>query len=465
MLKKILLIIALCMIPQQIHAQSVNQTGTVSIEQTDTTDTFALYPILWIDTETMTYSLSEDFQAFLKSEKNTSEVKNITEYRLLEESDAQELLSLYACYIRENETVSLYSTKDEVEVKVGQYLILASASSYVYQPMLASFITEEDGEVVIKDNVTVSLKRSKPSITKEAEQTSYTIGEDVTYTIEAAIPTYAEASLQTTYQIKDQLKSGLSGYKDISIMVNDVELNSDAYDITQTETELYIDFEYDRIKQYSTIQVQYTSTLMESASVTSGNKNEVTLLYSGDPYGKSDTLVSTTDETTIYTYEIFLNKIDAGSEEGLSNVEFQLFTDEQCTKQIHFAYNSDKQKYIVSENEGILKTDAKGQMSLYGLKEGTYYLKETKTHSSVYQLPSTPFKIEIKDEANGFTNGLVESDSEETESGVVSKTVTNTLKTTQLPNTGGEGEMMLLVIGLCGMTGCAIFFKIRTHEK
>lgn len=453
-----------------IHAQEAAAlTGTITMDGSDTNDSFDIYQMLVYDQETNNYQCTDDFKAFLSS-MNT----DITTYRTFTDNsdDLKKILTQYAVYVKKNNAesyVSLQEDRSINEVPLGQYLILGTSNDgYIYQVMTASLTTDDK-------NITVTAKRSKTGITRTSDASSYNISETVSYTITSSIPAYPEDASQKAFTIKDALADGVSGYKDLKVEAS----ASDTFDTSETltsgthytigyddaNTSFEMTFDHEKIKDHKWIRITYSSVMDSNAQITAGVQTTSTLKYSKDPYASEASDTELTSDNTIYTYAIEVTSTDTDTKKALSETEFELYTDEACTKKIRFEKSTSAYVYngqAEGDNTGDkLITDTEGKILLSGLKEGTYYLKETKT-ADHYQLPTSVFTINIKDENQ---NGLIEIDNNDTTAGIYTLTVPNTLNTSLLPETGGTGTILFSLAGLVGMSIITLIFTyIRRHS-
>ena len=99
-------------------------------------------------------------------------------------------------------------------VAAGEYLVIASNSGAVYQPMTAKVDIKyggtTDGWQI--ENAIIALKGSAPGIEKEATDSdlSVKIGDVVDYKLTVDIPSYPENAEVTRFVIGDTLSTGLT---------------------------------------------------------------------------------------------------------------------------------------------------------------------------------------------------------------------------------------------------------------
>lgn len=157
---------------------------------------------------------------------------------------------------------------------------------------------------------------------------------------------------------------------------------------------------------------------------TAGNTITVTLTYATDPYGTETTTESET--LTIYTYGGKLTVTDEDdSSIKLSNAEFEVYADSALTTKL-----------------GSSTTNDNGEITIYGIASGTYYIKQTKTKAGYKMIE--PFSIEV-------------SDAKVEEDGYVYVSI-SLPKSTLLPFTGGVGNIIYTAIGLIVITSSVAIF-------
>lgn len=341
-------------------------------------------------------------------------------------------------------------------------------------------------------NITIPVTNDKPDMTKEVkngndwkQDADYSVGDKVPYRITVSVPANIKklkkfALTDTPTNLKDDANS---------VKVTD-KTGSTTIPATATATEdgngFTIDFTLADLDSYAgqNIIVTYNAELLDTAVTTTvGNPNTATLEYSNkilpdtdDGYNPNKPGTPTTDKITdtavVYTFQIQIEK-KAEKADGtpLADVEFDLYkavdagTAGVATADEVKKAGLDSSKAWKKINETSLKTNTEGKVSQSGLKNGEYYLVETKTNAE-YNLLKAPVKVTLniayttttKAEYNIDETGkttLVKHEVEKTEfknagvasDGIQIQTVINK-KGFTLPLTGGMGTVLFSVIGL-----------------
>lgn len=342
------------------------------------------------------------------------------------------------------------------------------------------------------DSIEIPVTNDKPDMTKQVkngndwkQDADYSVGDKVPYRITVSVPANIKklkkfALTDTPTNLKDDVNS---------VKVTD-KTGSTTIPATATATEdgngFTIDFTPADLDSYAgqNIIVTYNAELLDTAVTTTvGNPNTATLEYSNkilpdtdDGYNPNKPGTPTTDKITdtavVYTFQIQIEK-KAEKADGtpLADVEFDLYkavdagTAGVATADEVKKAGLDSSKAWKKINETSLKTNTEGKVSQSGLKNGEYYLVETKTNAE-YNLLKAPVKVTLniayttttkaeynidetgkttlvkhEVEKTEFKNGGVDSD------GIQIQTVINK-KGFTLPLTGGMGTVLFSVIGL-----------------
>lgn len=176
------------------------------------------------------------------------------------------------------------------------------------------------------------------------------------------------------------------------------------------------------IENATSITVTYTATLNEDAAA-DNYKNTAWVTY---PEGTSER-----PQVTVKTYGINIFKYDSATNAGLEGAVFELYDS-----------NAEGAEPIQT---GII-SGADGYVTINGLDEGTYYLKETQAPNG-YVCSDTPLKIVIPENANA------------------SNVVTVNFANTQIPHTGGMGTTLYTVGGAAIVAAAAVLFVVSRKKR
>lgn len=369
---------------------------------------------------------------------------------------------------------------------VGTYLILVTGGSEkIYNPMLVSVYYTDGNEMTTKpldaksnwglETENAYAKSSEIKITKTVKEKSAPVGGTVEYTITGTIPSYSKEYTEDSlkYTMIDKVKNLEIDTETIKVTVGGAKIDSSNYELNANVSGFELKFKANYIASLRNetdtnraVVVTYSAKLTEGASNFDAAHNEVVLDYTHNPGQSEDGKKA---ETNTYTFDINgqIAKVDATNEETkLGGAEFTLYSDKEL--------------------ESVVKTatsaDTTGSVVFKGLKEGIYYLKETKAPST-YQITDNVYKIEIKavyknDDTNKLENYTVtitnqndEKDShtatynnaDETANVSVLTMVKNT-KLGILPSTGGMGTYLFTIIGVVVMAGAAGAFFISRRK-
>ena len=323
------------------------------------------------------------------------------------------------------------------------------------------------------------------------------IGDTVNYELSTTIPYYG--GNYPKFNIVDKLNGLTYTENSLKVTADGKELTAGTdYTLTVNEAknEITVDFVVNgayTLNQYQrkALVVTYAATVNQDAALNGvANVNDATLNFTKDSKvdGKDG---SSNDKTYTYTFDIdgtadgsltneLITKVGTTSSEQkvkLAGAEFTLYTDADLVTVYGTAYPENKQF------NGVVVTDANGQMTMTGLKAGTYYLKETKAPDG-YTLNDTVYTIVIDatiDETTGkltawsiSVNGATISGDDHTVSstftvtddtpaiGTVEKVEIVNTKISNLPSTGGIGTTIFTIGGCVVMIAAAgLFFATR----
>lgn len=382
------------------------------------------------------------------------------------------------------------------------------------------FTVQTDGKIKVgtteaSESATITVYNEKPSLEKSVKNaadsydndTDASVGDTVTWKVEASVP--SNVNELKTYKLTDKMSDALTWENEakanLKITTNNSTTLEASTDYTLTVPEdnttggtWTIEFtEAGKTKlatsKVKVITVTFNTKLNENAKIGSaGNLNDAELDYSNaiypteDPNNPNNTKQpgedKITDQAIVYSFQMNVLKVDGKTSAGLEGVKFDLYSyTGKKTNPTEADLKGADGKRIAQE----LKTDANGKIPYKGLKNGTYYLVETKTvktkDGKQYNLLKEPVKVEItveyatktettitKDENGNVTNETTVSTKTFTGGDTGSAgTFTVTVKNYtgfDLPTTGGMGTVLFSIAGFALMAGAA-FVLLKGRRK
>lgn len=383
------------------------------------------------------------------------------------------------------------------------------------------FTVQTDGKIQVgtteaSESATITVYNEKPSLEKSVENangsydndTDASVGDTVTWKVEASVP--SNVNELKTYKLTDKMSDALTwenkAKANLEITTNNSTTLEASTDYTLTVPEdnttggtWTIEFtEAGKTKlatsNVKVITVTFNTKLNENAIIGSeGNLNDAELDYSNAIYptedpdnpnkGNTPGEDKIKDQAIVYSFQMNIEKVDGkDSTIKLQGVTFDLYSYTGAKTNPTEADLKGSDGTLVEQN---LTTDVDGKIQKSGLKNGTYYLVETKTvktkDGKQYNLLKEPVKVEIKvdyvtktettitKDVNGnvadtttvstktFTGGDTGSD------GTFTVTVKN-YTGFDLPITGGMGTVLFSIAGFALMAGAA-FVLLKGRRK
>ena len=416
------------------------------------------------------------------------------------------------------------------DLSYGYYLVYddtdlsGDGTSAVRSAVMLSNVNK-DAIITLKANRPQILKQIKKHNEEYGKGTSVSIGDTVTFKITTVVPSH---TLYTdyTYYVEDVMHDGLVLDVDsIKVYQNDIELEGD-FTLTTTGLSEGVDFKVDftalmndddKYEIGDELVIIYDAKVTNAIQAQKANQNTAKLTYSNDPTAPTST-GSVSDVANVYSYQFVFTKFAEDAHGVLTNVrlagaEFKLFRvvegqeDQLITfttiEKTHESTEEGGQattytQYVVAEGStgsiDTLTTHNKGEatislghlnmgghlgdVSIFGLAEGTYKLVETKAPDG-YVIADKPFKIKIEDQIGelGSVGTLTVTGQYDGEIGNIVNTngIAESILTvwaeitnrpgSALPETGGIGTTLFTVLGVILMAGAVAFFISRKRNS
>lgn len=420
--------------------------------------------------------------------------------------------------------------------------ILDGAETYEFELKIDSmdnqthiwYDSDRDGTKEDKgsDGYTINAVNEKPTLDKTVKDgdsyedaTDASVGDTITWKVSASVPSKVDEL--KVYKLTDKMSNALTWVNETSAELTIATtpaitggslIATTDYTLTKPNDNTpggtwTIEFtEAGRKKladnNVTAIDVTFKTLLNSNANIGStGNLNDAQLDYSNAIYPTTDTSNPNNgknpgtdvikDQAIVYAFGIGIVKVDGTNiTTKLSGVTFDLYSyDGEATTVTETVLKEGGTPIKVSEKvadtagqyvvdpagNDTLTTDTNGKINVEGLKNGNYYLVETKTNEG-YNLLKDPVKVQInvtyetksetkitKDSSGNVTSTTTVSTKTFTggkdNSGVYEITIENN-KGFSLPVTGGTGTLLASLIGILLMGGGAfVFISSRKKKK
>ena len=458
------------------------RTGSITINGAIAGQTYNIYRILDLEANegftAYKYTINDVWAGFVNGHTDVFTVKNdIVTSTVTDAAKIQDLANAAGKYAEDhNLTADGTATAANPTVSnlpLGYYLVVSTPALSVNS--LCSLGTTNP-------NVTINEKNGKPSITKEVEHAAGSTGSanDATVgdTVKFVVTIRAIDGKPENYVMHDKMEAGLTfDASSVTVKRGNTILEKDTdYELITTTTDGDT-FDIKFIKQVNTndvFTVTYSATLNENAVVgTTGNKNETKLTY-----GDNQHVDAEPTKTYTWSFNIFKYFMDGTKEKALKGAKFILYRKASTGSATEYEYavmdtTGKIQSWSSDEsNATVLTSPDSGNLTMSGLANGTYYLKEKEAPQGYNSLEND---IEIMiTAANWTTSGTpsakIEYKTSTAEGASFAEAENGTVKVenktgTVLPGTGGIGTTIFYVVGGGLMVAAAILLITKKRME
>lgn len=465
-----------------LHVVSADTSGSILVNGTKEGKVYEIYKIfdLTYSGSNVSYTIDTDWNVFFDeagkdyiTDENTgnlnpitigSETKyiNITEQNI---NDFTKVALVYAASLEEN---------DGSETAVGESLTFTDLELgyYLVYPRGATNIIDDNGSICsitsTMPTATVNIKADYPTINKIVDDSNADVGQLVMFTLTGEVPDTTGYTTYT-YKLEDTMTEGLLFNSQVSSFM--VMFGTELIDVTPTYTNNGFTLIFDMVEYQDyvgeVITITYKAQVTEAAVNSDTTMNSVTLTYSNNP--KEDTTFTTTPiEVPVYSSEITVNKIDASDEtiklagaifvikdeEGkyyqAKDIDGNIITGVATTENVSLV------RWVDTEEEATkLVTGEDGIITFEGVENGTYSLVEIEAPDGYNKLTGpVTIKVGYNEEETNLLKVAVSHE----------ETVENSTGT-QLPQTGGIGTRLFIIIGSLLVIGSAVVLIVNKRMK
>lgn len=461
------------------------RTGSITINGAIDNQTYKIYRILDLEAnENFTaykYTINKGWESFVNAHLDVFTVKNgiVTSTAISDSPEVQALANAAGKYAEDNKLTAdgtaSSTSKTVSNLTLGYYLVVSTPALSVNS--LCSLGTTNP-------DVTINEKNGKPTITKQVEHAagSPASANDATVgdTVKFYVTINAIDGKPENYVMHDKMDEGLS-FDDSSVTVKRgetiLEKGTDYELITSPADHDTFDIKFEKnvVKTNDVFTVTYTATLNEKAVVgTPGNKNETKLTY-----GDNQHVDAQPTKTYTWSFNIFKYFMDGNKKEkGLEGAQFILYREVSTGTETEYEYavmdtTGKIKSWSSDENKATVLTSPKdGNLTMSGLANGTYYLKEKEAPQG-YNPLENPIEIMITAESwttSGTPSAKIEYKTSTAEDATFEETEDGTVKVenksgTVLPGTGGIGTTIFYVVGGGLMAAAAILLITKKRME
>ena len=318
------------------------------------------------------------------------------------------------------------------------------------------------------------------------ESMSANSGTSLNYQIAVTIP--KEAKNFSSFKIEDVIPDGLDVVDgSVSVSTNgEVTLRTDEYQLISNNDTISFELINEGLDAFDnaeecTLTVSYNAYINQNATLATAITNTANLTYAY----VGGVVSEASDAATVYTYGIDLTKTfeDATAYPTNGKTQFSLYTDQDCKTAVTVSggngtYWVDSSSSTTAMDVAQIETTADGTLTIKGLAEGTYYLKEVAAPGG-YGKIQDPIEITISKGGDGElsyqinnptatvnnVSATINAGGSADKAGLVQLTVENQkLLFGFLPKTGDVGTFIFIAVGI-GLVCAAVVYLTSRRRK
>ena len=393
---------------------------------------------------TLTPTAKDPHLYVVTSESLSAEVsKDITKRTLTQE--LANAMKAEAKNITPEKTVTVTEDTASFDIQeLGYYFVDTTTGT------LCSLINSSDDEKVAEKNELPTLTKTITNIDKNtSDNFTVYIGETVNY----AITVNKGKGTTNEIIVHDEMNEHLSLNNDIVVTTADGTVLTKGDQLGKGDYTINTSPDNDNCTFEITLNEDYVKSMADNASVTiTYSATVLSTGTSGEPMENKAHIQylekeNPPEEVDVYEYSFNLKKVIKDTDTVLSGAEFEL---REGDKPLYFVEDKNDADELIGYHvvpkgtTGATTTIVAGEVTIRGLKNGTYSLVEIKAPQG-YNLLDKAESVVI---SNANKADIV--------------TVENS-KGIQLPSTGGIGTTIFYAAGIVVMAG-AVFFVVRSRK-
>ena len=436
-------------------------TGSITITNPQGDHTYTAYKIFDVtysgDDKNYSYTISDNNAAFntvkayadeAKNGLTLTAVANTNKYNVSIDSTKFSAAS-FAQYLKTNVGSLGTGTDFTKDSTTGKVKVSGLDLGYYFVSGTSGTVCE----LATAKNIEIRDKNEALDIEKTVDDDDRTVevGQKLPYTITGKVPS-TTGYTEFTYKVTDTMSDGLTFNKDVKVTI-------DGEDVTKAATitnkangfEASVNMMDYQKKIGKPVVITYTATVNEKAIKRDKETNKAKLEYSNDP--ANETTKQTNEKIVdVFSFNIVINKYATGDEntklEGakfvLKKADGKYYQCDDATKAVSWVADKNAATQVTTNADGAARFD--------GLQAGTYYLEETEAPAGYNQLTKD---ITIKLDKNKSTidgkDSTLGANDLSLTTGVANSTGT------MLPETGGTGTVIFVVLGALAVICAGVF--------